>query len=177
MTRQTQNSFLISFNEVTHEINLDELGYIRLNDLIKFFPNKRVDNWMRLDTTKEFIKTIDKQLHHENNNFLNKAFYAIKGNSEEGILQGTYAHKYLAFEFLTWLSLEFKILVIKKLENLYNEPSLKIKQIEKKSNRFQKIIDEVKKSREKHKLVDILDKLNKYEVRIQLVKKEVEDDS
>ena len=150
MNEQAQNSFLISFNEIDHKINLDELGYIRLNDLIKFFPNKRIDNWMRLDTTKEFIKTIDKQLHHEDSNFLNKAFYSIKGNSEEGIQQGTYAHKYLAFEFLTWLSLEFKILVIKKLENLYNEPSLRIKQVKNKSNRFQNILNEIKKSRKKY---------------------------
>jgi len=44
-------------------IRVDKNDYFCLNDLNSFYPNKRVDNWMRLDSTQEFIALIERDLY------------------------------------------------------------------------------------------------------------------
>lgn len=96
----------MKFNDLDGEIRVDENGYICLNDLGKYFPNKRIDNWKRLESTVEFIETIDKFLNTSEVSEL-KSIISKRGKYNGG----TYGHELIAMEFATWLSPEFKLKV------------------------------------------------------------------
>jgi hypothetical protein len=93
-------------------VRVDENEYFCLNDLNSFYPNKRVDNWMRLDSTQEFISLVERNLNTSNVSELKKAIIAKRGK-----YGGTYAHKLIAMEFCMWLSPEFKLQVITEYES------------------------------------------------------------
>jgi hypothetical protein len=85
-----------------------------LNDLLEFFPTKKIDNWQRLKSTKEFIELVEKILNSDYapsnvRELKNKAIYSVLGKGKK---QGTYAHELVVLEFLTWLSPEFKLMVL-----------------------------------------------------------------
>lgn len=86
---------------------MEDTDYICLNDLLQFFPDKLLRNWERLKTTRDYIKIVEKHIGK-------KALLTIKGKGKE---QGSYAHRWVAIEFLTWLSPEFKLLVIKEWDD------------------------------------------------------------
>ncbi len=103
--------------QITHydhpgTIRVDTNEYFCLNDLGSFYPNKRVDNWLRLDTTQEFIALVERDLNTSHVSELKKAIIAKRGK-----YGGTYAHKLVAMEFCMWLSPEFKLEVIKAYES------------------------------------------------------------
>ena len=79
--------------------------YICLNDLNEYFPNKRIDNWMRLDSVKELIEHLSKSLTIE----------VIK--TKRGKYGGTFAHNIIALDFAAWLSVEFKVKVYTEYMN------------------------------------------------------------
>jgi KilA-N domain. len=74
-------------------------NFICLNDLNSFFPGKRLDNWMRLESAKEIIEAVSEYLGCE----------VIK--KTRGRNGGTFAHELIAMDFAAWLSVEFKIKV------------------------------------------------------------------
>jgi KilA-N domain/T5orf172 domain len=70
-----------------------------------------------LKNTKQYIKLVENLLKSEPENSRDHseeigAIYTIKGNFKDGRKQGTYAHELVALEFLTWLSPEFKLMVL-----------------------------------------------------------------
>ena len=199
MNEQTQNSFLISFNEIKHFINLDGTEYICLNDLVKFFPGKRIEDWQRLKSTKEFLKIVDKYIvknyAHAHVREHNKAIFTIMGKGKN---QGTYAHRYAAIEFLTWLSPEFKLLVIKewdtwKVGKIQISDEVITKKINNRLDKFIKTLDQTYIKRKEfdeleedainavtklaHMILDnrndVKNILDQYEIRIQFLEKEV----
>ncbi len=93
-------------------IRIDSKGLICLTDMIKFFPRKRLDNWIRLDSTKEFIQTVEEFLNTSDVSDL-KPLYRRRGKYDGG----TYAHELVAMEFATWLSPEFKLKVFLEYMN------------------------------------------------------------
>lgn len=104
-----QNTFLfIEYQGISKQVNLENDDYICLNDLLKFFPNKRMQNWKDNKTTQDFIGLVEKILNDSKESHLKKAIYAKKGKYGGG----TYAHELVALEFLTWLSPEFKLMVL-----------------------------------------------------------------
>ena len=46
----------LEFNGFLKSIHIDEHGYFNANDMVSFFPHKRVDNWNRSENVVEFIK-------------------------------------------------------------------------------------------------------------------------
>jgi Holliday junction resolvase len=123
MKKQTfshsKNFLMIDYQGISKQVNLENDDYICLNDLLEFFPNKKLDNWQRLKSTKEFIELVEKILnqnydpsHVRDHSEEIEAIYTIKGNFKDGRKQGTYAHELVALEFLTWLSPEFKLMVL-----------------------------------------------------------------
>lgn len=93
-------------------IRVDGKGYVCLTDMAKFFPKKRLDNWMRLDSTKQFIETVSSFLNTSDVSCL-KPIYRKRGKWDGG----TYAHELIAMEFATWLSPEFKLKVFLEYQN------------------------------------------------------------
>jgi len=101
-------------------IKINDDGYICLNDLASFFPNKRLDNWLANDSTKDFIEALEKTL--------------IPGKSgiiaKKGRNGGTYAHQLIAFKFALWMSPEFEIKVYSEyIEGTQHKKDWNIKRI------------------------------------------------
>ena len=119
--------------------------YISLTDMARYRDAERVDyiiqNWMRTRHTIEFLGLWE-QLNNPNFNsiefdgFRNQAGMnsfaltpklwvektaAIGVHSKTGRYGGTYAHKDIAFEFASWLSVEFKLYLIKEFQRLKEE--------------------------------------------------------
>ncbi|HRI05125.1 MAG TPA: KilA-N domain-containing protein [Pyrinomonadaceae bacterium] len=130
---------------LTKEISVqtvNEDDYISLTDIARFKDAKRTDdlirNWLRNRNTIEFVG-IWEQLN--NTNFNSVEFDGIKMQaglnsftltpkqwiektgaigiiSKTGRYGGTFAHKDIAFEFASWISVEFKLYLIKEFQRL-----------------------------------------------------------
>jgi hypothetical protein len=119
--------------------------YICLTDMARFKDPERTDyiiqNWLRNRSTIEFLG-IWEQLYNldfkpiEFEGFKNQAGLnsfvltpkqwiektsAIGIISKSGRYGGTYAHKDIAFEFASWISVEFKLYLIKEFQRLKDE--------------------------------------------------------
>lgn len=117
-------------------------SYISLSDIAKYKDTERSDyilqNWMRNRSTIDFLGLWE-QLH--NPNFNSIEFDGIKNESgvnsfsltpkrwilstgaigitsKAGRYGGTYAHHDIAFEFATWISVEFKLYLLNEFQRL-----------------------------------------------------------
>ncbi len=124
--------------------NKDE-DYISLTDIAKYKDSNRTDyiiqNWLRSRNTIELLglwetlnnpgfKPIEfdgfKKLAGLNSFTLTSKQWIEKTNaiglvSKQGRYGGTYAHKDIAFEFASWISIEFKLYIIKEFQRLKND--------------------------------------------------------
>jgi hypothetical protein len=123
-------------------VNTDVDDYISLTNISRFKKSDRTDdlirNWLRNRNTIEFLG-IWETLHNpdfkpvEFDGFRKEAGLhsftltpkqwisktnAVGITSKAGRYGGTYAHKDIAFEFATWISVEFKIYLIKEFQRL-----------------------------------------------------------
>ncbi len=116
--------------------------YISLTDIARHKDPERTDsiiqNWLRNRNTIEFLGVWE-QLNNPDfnpiefegirkqaglNSFVLTAKRWIDGTSAVGLISkpgrygGTYAHKDIAFEFASWVSVEFKLYLIKEFQRL-----------------------------------------------------------
>ncbi|MDR1274833.1 MAG: KilA-N domain-containing protein [Candidatus Accumulibacter sp.] len=123
----------------------EDADYISLTDMARYRDSERVNyiiqNWMRNRNTIEFLGLWE-QLN--NPGFKGIEFDAFRRQaglnsftltpkswvektdavgvvSKVGRYGGTYAHKDIAFEFASWLSVEFKLYLIKEFQRLKDE--------------------------------------------------------
>lgn len=120
-------------------VKQDEQDYISLTDMVRDEEGSdHIRNWMRNRNTVEFIglwetlnnpnfkpvefDTFRKQAGLNNFNLTPKKWIEATGAigliSKSGRYGGTYAHKDLAFEFGSWISPMFKLLLIKEYQRL-----------------------------------------------------------
>jgi hypothetical protein len=124
--------------------------YICLTDIAKFRDSERTDylisNWMRNRNTIEFLG-IWERLHNPSfnpiefdgiriqaglNSFILTARQWIERTGAIGIVSkagrygGTYAHRDIAFEFAAWISVEFKLYLIKEFQRLKEDESRRL---------------------------------------------------
>jgi len=135
-----------SVTVLTHTID----SYISLTDIAKYKEPDRSDhviqNWMRNRNTIEFLgiwerlnNPVFKPLEFEgfkNRAGLNSfvltprqwidATAAIGLVSKQGRYGGTYAHKDIAFEFASWISVEFKLYLIKEFQRLKEDENRRL---------------------------------------------------
>ncbi len=122
-----------------------EADYISLTDIAHYKDAERTDyiiqNWLRNRSTIEFLG-IWERLYNPNfksiefdgfrlqaglNSFALTPKQWIEKTGAIGIISksgrygGTYAHKDIAFEFASWLSVEFKLYLIKEFQRLKEE--------------------------------------------------------
>uniref|UniRef100_A0A6C0CB52 KilA-N domain-containing protein n=1 Tax=viral metagenome TaxID=1070528 RepID=A0A6C0CB52_9ZZZZ len=71
-------------------------GYFNIDHLCKKF-NKKFEDWVERDTSKEFIKCLSKLKNIPRKDLIQK----IKGNSE---ISGTYIHSLLFVQVMMWAS-------------------------------------------------------------------------
>lgn len=123
----------------------NESDYICITDIAKHknsdAPNDVVKNWIRNRNTIELLGLCEKLYNPdfkqvEFDGFRNQAGLnsfvlspqkwiektgAIGLVSKSGRYGGTYAHKDIAFEFASWVSVEFKLFLIKEFQRLKDE--------------------------------------------------------
>jgi len=122
-----------------------ETDYICLTDIARYKDAERTDyiiqNWMRNRNTIEFLG-IWERLNNPDfnpiefdgiknqaglNSFILTARQWVEKTGAIGIVSkagrygGTYAHKDIAFEFASWISVEFKLYLIKEFQRLKEE--------------------------------------------------------
>lgn len=131
--------------------NTDIEDYISLTDIAKYKNAEHTDiiiqNWLRNRNTLELLGFWEKMYNPNFNpiefeGFRNQAGLnrfvlspkrwiestnAIGIVSKSGRYGGTFAHKDIAFEFASWISIEFKLFIIKEFQRLKNEESDRLK--------------------------------------------------
>ena len=139
---------MAKINVLNKEITVytrDEEDYICITDIARYKNSDRTDdlirNWLRNRNTIEFLGIWE---HLNNPNFKPVEFDGFKKQaglnsftltpkqwiektgaigilSKAGRYGGTYAHKDIAFEFASWISVEFKLYLIKEFQRLKEE--------------------------------------------------------
>lgn len=127
------------------EISIVGNDYISLTDIAKYKDNTEANeiirNWLRNRNTIEFLGLWE-QLNNENfkpiefegfrkeaglNSFTMSPKKWIDNTNAIGIISksgrygGTYAHQDIAFEFASWVSVKFKLYLIKEFQRLKND--------------------------------------------------------
>lgn len=125
--------------------------FISLTDIARFKNPERSDdlvrNWLRNRNTVEFLG-IWETLHNPSfnsvefdgiriqtglNSFILTPKHWIEKTAAIGVISstgrygGTYAHKDIAFEFASWISVEFKLYLIKEFQRLKDEENDRLK--------------------------------------------------
>ena len=95
------------YNGAEGVIRVDVDGYVCLNEMLAFFPNKSLKEWQKNKTTQEFIEISSKDIMGGNPPIIAK----------RGKGGGTWAIPIVAFEFATYLSPEFKYRVFNEYIN------------------------------------------------------------
>jgi hypothetical protein len=132
-------------------LSIDQDDYISLTDIARYKDSANTDaiiqNWLRNRNTIEllgFWETIYnpdfKPLEFEGfrkqaglNSFVLtpkkwiETTSAIGINSKSGRYGGTFAHKDIAFEFASWISIEFKLYIIKEFQRLKADENDRLK--------------------------------------------------
>ena len=86
-------------------INFKTDGFVNLTKIAKAYPNKRIDVWKQLDSTKELIEDIEKDLKLNSTSGVDYetiAIYTTRGRSA-----GTWAHQELAIDFARYCDVKF----------------------------------------------------------------------
>ena len=140
------NKIVVKGSEISI-LHIDTEDFISLTDIAKHKDAERTDyiiqNWLRNRNTVELLGFWE-QLYNPDfkpvefdgfrkqsglNSFvLSPKQWIEKTNaigmiSKSGRYGGTYAHKDIAFEFASWVSIEFKLYVTKEFQRLKNEES------------------------------------------------------
>ncbi|MFH1096655.1 MAG: KilA-N domain-containing protein [Candidatus Desantisbacteria bacterium] len=149
MTKTRKSSIEVQGTAIT-VLNFVTDDYISLTDIAKYKEPDRSDhviqNWIRNRNTIEFLgvwerlnNIVFKPLEFEgfkNRAGLNSfvltprqwidATNAIGLVSKSGRYGGTYAHKDIAFEFASWISVEFKLYLIKEFQRLKEDENRRL---------------------------------------------------
>lgn len=139
------DKLIVRGTEVNIQWNVERDDYISLTDIAKVKdsdnPRYIIQNWMRNRNTIEFFGVWE-TLYNPNfnrvefdafrsqaglNSFVMTPQKWIDSTAAIGIISkagrygGTYAHKEIAFEFASWISVEFKLYLVKEFERLKAE--------------------------------------------------------
>ncbi len=132
-------------------LSKNQQDYISLTDIARYKDAERTDylisNWLRNRNTIEFLG-IWEQLNNPGfnpiefdgirskaglNSFILTAKRWIDSTGAIGLISatgrygGTFAHKDIAFEFASWVSIEFKLYLIKEFQRLKDEENDRLK--------------------------------------------------
>jgi hypothetical protein len=85
---------------------------VNATEMVKAFKGKRLDNFMRLKQTKEFIETLQSDTSHSREHFVK----AVSSGKYE--LRGTWVNDVLALKLAAWLNPSFEVWVYGKIKEL-----------------------------------------------------------
>jgi hypothetical protein len=150
MTKASKSIIAVRGSPVT-VVRENETDYISLTDIAKHKEPDRADqiiqNWMRNRNTVEFLGVWErlnnpdfKPLEFEGfrsraglNSFVLTPRQWIEATTAVGMISksgryggGTFAHKDIAFEFASWISVEFRLYLIKEFQRLKDDESRRL---------------------------------------------------
>ena len=149
MGKNKKTTIAVQGTEITI-MSLQQGDYISLTDIARYRDAKRTDyiiqNWLRNRNTIEFLgiweslnnpgfKPIEfdgfrKQAGLNSFILTSKQWVEKTGAiglvSKPGRYGGTYAHKDIAFEFASWISVEFKLYLIKEFQRLKEDENSRL---------------------------------------------------
>lgn len=104
----TNNIQIFSYNNSNITFQLEN-GDVMVNatEMAKAFPNKRINDFVNLKQTKEFIQLLTL-----------KTGISVLEIQHGGAYAGTWMHQKLALKFASWLSVDFEIWVYDHIEEL-----------------------------------------------------------
>lgn len=100
-----KDSMIIStaYQDIINDISIvyydDGLEYWCLNDLNKFVPQRRLDNWLVNEDTKNYVDILEHTIIPGKSGIITK----------RGKGGGTYAHRLIALKFAAWLDKAFEL--------------------------------------------------------------------
>lgn len=139
------DKLVVRGTEISVQWNSSRDDFISLTDIAKLKdsdnPRYIIQNWLRNRNTIEFLGVWESLYNLEFNRVEFDAFRSQAGLnsfvmtpqkwveatgaigivSKAGRYGGTYAHKEIAFEFASWISVEFKLYLVKEFERLKTE--------------------------------------------------------
>lgn len=139
------DKLVVRGTEISVQWNSSRDDFISLTDIAKLKdsdnPRYIIQNWLRNRNTIEFLGVWESLYNPEFNRVEFDAFRSQAGLnsfvmtpqkwveatgaigivSKAGRYGGTYAHKEIAFEFASWISVEFKLYLVKEFERLKTE--------------------------------------------------------
>lgn len=89
---------------------------INATEMIKPFKNKRVNDFLRLKQTKEYILALEKRYGNSRNGDQHEVLRVVQGGIPE--LQGTWMDEKLALKLAAWLSVDFELWVYDRIYEL-----------------------------------------------------------
>ena len=144
MSKATKSTIEVQGSSVT-VLSHNQQDSICLTDIAKFknpdHPDDVIRNWLRSRSTVEFLGLWERlnnpgfnpvefdgiRIHTGLNSFVLTPKQWIEKTGAVGITSsagrygGTFAHKDIAFEFASWVSVEFKLYLIKEFQHLKDE--------------------------------------------------------
>ena len=110
---------MIAFNTNNEMVNA--------TDMLKSFPNKRMNDFLRLKSTKEYLSHLE-----------TKTGIPALVVKNGGASPGTWMNKLLAYDFAAWLDIEFKLFVYQAFDSFVK---IQLLQAEEKLSDQQKQLD------------------------------------
>ena len=139
------DKLIVRGTEINVQRDLKRDDFLSLTDIAKIKDNDNpryiIQNWLRNRNTIEFLGVWETLYNPNFNRVEFDAFRSQAGlnsfvmtpqkwvdatgaigiDSKDGHYGGTYAHKEIAFEFASWISVEFKLYLVKEFERLKTE--------------------------------------------------------
>lgn len=102
-------------NSISFEFE-DNNKMINATEMAKPFKSKRVNDFLRLKQTKEYITALEIRYGNSRNDDKKEVLRVVQGGVPE--LQGTWMDERLALKFAAWLSVDFEIWVYDRIHEL-----------------------------------------------------------
>lgn len=89
---------------------------INATEMIKAFPSKRINNFLRTQQSKDYILLLESRYAKKRNGENREVLRVVQGGTPE--LQGTWMDEKLALKFAAWLSPAFELWVYDRIQEL-----------------------------------------------------------
>jgi len=102
-------------NSITFEF-ADGKKMINATEMVRAFPEKRINNFLRAQQTKDYILALESRYAKKRNGDSTGVLRVVQGGFPE--LQGTWMDEKLALKFAAWLSTDFELWIYDRIHEL-----------------------------------------------------------
>ena len=99
---------------------------VNATQMIKAFPSKRINDFLRINSTKEYILLLEERYGNSRIAPQKEVLRVVKGGDAKDNLQGTWMDERLALKFAAWLHRPFEMWVYDHIHELLSTGETKI---------------------------------------------------